>query len=71
MEGRENHLVRVRKLRSYQVPTFGTPPAVALTPEEIKAFEEEDDKQKLEDKKRKRKLRLYKRAETVKRQRRD
>ena len=71
MEGRENHLVRVRKLRNHQVPRFGAPPAVPLTPEDIKAFEEEDDKQKQDEKKRKRKLQLEKRAATVKRRRRD
>ena len=68
---RENHLVRVRKLRNYTVPAINELPAQPLTKEEITKLETLEKERKDEERSRKRKEAEERRKDTIKRRKRD
>ena len=71
INGKENHLVKVRKLKTYSHPAIDAPPMNALKPKEIKDFKKREAEIRQQERLSKRKQTLERRQETIKRRRRD
>ena len=71
INGKENHLVKVRKLKTYSPPAIDAPPMKALQPKEIKDFKRRETEIRQQERLNKRKQTLERRRETIKRRRRD
>ena len=69
IDGRENHLVRVRQFRDYKVPELGAPKALPLSKEEISMLDTKEKCLRKEQKLLKRKIQKEKRE--IKRQKRE
>ena len=71
INGKENHLVKVRKLKTYSPPAIDASPMKALKPKEIKDFKKRETEIHQQERLSKRKQTLERRQETIKRRRRD
>ena len=71
VNGKENHLVKVRKLRTYCPPSIDADPMEILKQKEIKEFKKRETEIRQQERLNKRKQTLERRRETIKRRRRD
>ena len=71
INGKENHLVKVRKLKTYKPPALEDPPMKQLTTQQMKEFKKREDAVRKEERLNKRKATLEKRKRTAKRRRRE
>ena len=71
VNGKENYLVKIRKLRTYCPPSIDAAPMEALKLKEIKEFKKRETEIHQQERLNKRKQTLERRRETIKRRKRD
>ena len=71
INGKENHLVKVQKLKTYSPHAIDASPMKALKPKEIKDFKKRETEIRQQERLSKRKQILERRQETIKRRTRD